>query len=144
MSVVAYDGGTLVTDKRATGSSIHTVTKSKQLSTGEVGAWVGTNSAGLALCAWYEAGADSEKFPKIQETDDWSVFIVASANACRYYERTPYATKVEDRFMAWGSGAHFALATMHLMHTALTAAQVAEVFDENCGNGYDVHYLTKV
>jgi ATP-dependent protease HslVU (ClpYQ) peptidase subunit len=139
MSVVVWDTTSLVTDRRCTNAHISTLSKSKLLEDGTVVAWVGTQAQGLALCAWYEAGARIETYPKFQETDEWSILIVANKIGCKFYEKLPYPIEVEDTFFAWGSGSAYALAALHLNCTASEAVELAIKLDPECGNGLTIY-----
>lgn len=136
MSVIAWDGNTIAADKRASNDGfIGTTTKLFRTITGRVVGFVGTASQGLELMAWFEAGADPEKYPKFQTTDTWTRLIVADGCSCLVYETTPYPLTIEDKFCAFGSGRDFAISAMALGKTPSEAVRFAMVFDSNCGNG---------
>ena len=141
MSVVAWNSYALCTDKRASSHAIHTITKSKKVSDTTVAAWVGSQDQGLALCAWYEAGANPEDYPKFQSTDDWTSLIIATAHQCIVYNQVPYPIVIEEEFFAFGSGAAYALAAMSFGYSAYEAVEVANKFDNHCGNGIDMYVL---
>ena len=153
MSVIAWDGKTLAADKRSVCSGIAaTTTKIRRIvhdgcttgsGTSEVLAWTGDQDAGEMLAKWYSDGADPEKWPEFpKDKDMWCRLIVADGNGARFYERMPIAVRVEDAFMAWGSGRDFALAAMYLGKSAREAVKIACVFDTGCGNGIDAFELT--
>ena len=141
MSVVAWNGFSLCTDKRAVNHAIHTVTKSKKISDTTVVAWVGNQDQGLALCAWYEDGASVDEYPKFQSTDNWTCLVVATKDQCEVYNQVPHPIIVEEEFYAFGSGAAYALAAMSFGYSAYEAVEVAAKFDNHCGNGIDMYVL---
>lgn len=141
MSVIAWNGYSLCTDRRATSHAVHTVTKSKKISDTTVVAWVGSQDQGLALCAWYEAGAHIKDYPKFQSSDNWTTLIVATKDQCISYNQEPYPIIVEEEYFAFGSGAAYALAAMSLGYSAYEGVEAAAKFDNNCGNGIDIYVL---
>jgi len=91
------------------------------------------------VALWYEQGADPANWPKCQQDkDDWSRLIVADQYGCKYFEGQPVSVRVEDAFMAWGSGRDFAIAAMYLGKSAQDAVAIACLFVSGCGNGVDV------
>lgn len=140
MTCVAWDGKTLAADKRATCSGMASTTTKIRRSArdGALLGWTGNQDAGELLAEWYEAGADKTKWPEFQkDKEDWCRLIVVNGDGAWYYETKPVAVRVEDPFMAWGSGRDFALAALHLGKTAREAVEVACIFDTGCGNGID-------
>lgn len=139
MSTIAWDGRTLAADKQAvTGGMREIVTKARLLPNGQVLAWTGEHECGLILAAWYESGADIDKWPKFQSGDDWTRLIVASANEVIVFERQPVGQLLEEPFMAWGSGRDYAMGAMAMGASAGQAVEVASRFDINTGLGVDL------
>ena len=99
----------------------------------------------LGVVAWIDAGASPDQFPAHQrDKDDWQpVLRIWPDGRCGLYERTHHAIMREDPFTAIGSGAHYALAAMHLGHGAAEAVRVAAVFDHATGNTVDVLTLAQ-
>jgi len=141
MTVVAWDGKTLATDKQATNSGLaYTVTKSMKLETGEVLAWTDNADSGLMLVDWYKSGADPAKWPECQKNEDrWAKLIVIKDKRIHVYERQPIPIIIEDKIMAWGSGRDFALAAMAMGADARKAVEIASIFETGCGRGVDVY-----
>lgn len=139
MTVIAWDGKTLSADKQATACDMRiTVTKIKKLKNGAVAAWTGTHEQGIALAKWYEDGADSDKYPEFQKTDDWTCLVIAeNTTDVRVYHKLPIEQKVEDKFMSWGCGRDFAMAAMEMGASAEMAVLIAGKFNIECGNGVD-------
>lgn len=146
MSIVAWDGAYLVADKQATCSGMKvTVSKARRLATGEVVAWTGDQEQGLALAKWYEEGADPAKWPEFQKKDgdNWTRLIVADSTGVSFFEKQPERQRVEDKFMAWGSGRDYAMGAMQVLRDAVKAVEVASMFDVHCGRGMEVFCLGK-
>lgn len=140
MSVIAWDGKTLASDKRACiGTLIMTTTKIFR-SRDALVAYAGSADGGEEMLAWFSAGSDPEKFPVSQrDKDSWAGLLVVWPNGDIWkYESTPYPVKFHSQIFAIGSGRDFALAAMHCGKTAEEAVNVACVFDNGCGNGVDV------
>lgn len=139
MTVIAWDGRTLAADKRnGYGTMIGTVTKVYRYGDLLVGG-AGDGCFISAMREWVKAGRDPDKFPAHQGSkDDWCPIMVIEADgSCLIYERSPYPTRLEQRFMAIGSGREYAMAAMHLGKTAAEAVEVASALDSACGNGVD-------
>lgn len=149
MSVIAWDGRTIAADKQATIAGMRTtVTKLRRIKRlnhpPEVIGWTGDMDSGEMMAKWYESGGDPDKFPECQKTDAWSRLIVADKHGVRFYERQPVATRVEDKFAAWGSGRDFAMAALYLSNSARMAVGVATQFSTECGMGVDEFDLTSL
>lgn len=146
MTVVAWDGKTLAADKRATcAGMLSTTTKLRRIDCGgnaTLLSWTGNQDAGQLMAEWYAAGADPTKWPAVQsDKESWSRLIGVDASGVWFYETQPTKMRVEDPFMAWGSGRDFAMAAMHLGRSAREAIEVACAFDTGCGNGVDTMEL---
>jgi len=139
VTVIAWDGKTLSADKQATTCDMQiTVTKIKKINDGSIVAWTGTHEQGIVLAKWYEDGSDPKKYPEFQKTDDWTCLIVAkNINNVFVYHKLPIGQRVEDDFVAWGSGRDYAMAVMEMGGDSEKAVLVASKFDVNCGNGVD-------
>lgn len=140
MTCIAWDGKTLAADKRATCCGVAvTTTKIRRVERdGALLGWTGDQDSGELLAEWYEKGAEREKWPEFQkDKDDWCRLIVVNSGGVWTYERKPVAVRVEDPYMAWGSGRDFALAALHLGKSACEAVAVACLFNTDCGNGVD-------
>lgn len=144
MTTIAWDGKTLAADKQATCAGLRgTTTKIRRTPTGHLMAWTGDEDSGRAVAGWYEEGADPAKWPKCQEDKElWSRLIVVNCVGEAFtFERQPIAMRVEDAFMAWGSGRDFAMAAMHCGKTAREAVTVASHYDVSTGMGVDAFDL---
>lgn len=140
MSVIAWDGTTLAADKRASiGTLIRTTTKIFRVR-GDLVGFTGDADTGMAMLAWFEAGADPARWPETQrDKDTWSGLLVIKPDGEIWkFERTPFAVKHPPQHFAVGCGRDFALAAMYLGKSAAEAVEVAIHFDSGCGNGVDV------
>ena len=143
MSVIAWDGQSLATDRQATNcAQRNTASKAIRIPSGEVVAWCGEQDQGLILAKWYEDGADPSKWPEFQkDKEDWSRLVVASESGVKFYERHPVAMVEHDAFQAFGSGRDYAMGAMAMGATAAQAVKVASQFNVHCGMGVDVFHF---
>lgn len=139
MTVIAYDGKTLSTDKRAVQNGlIRTVTKMHRLSDGSVVAYAGTLTTGLEMVAWLEGGKKPEDFPERQKDDEnFTLVVHLTKDGLVTYESSVHPVKFEDKYYASGSGRDFALAAMHCGKTSAEAVEITSLFENGCGNGVD-------
>lgn len=147
MTVIVWDGRSLAADRLMTcGSQAREARKLFVHERGTDGrlfaiAICGTLPGGLLLRDWYLAGADPEKFPAAQATDDGGWLIVWDPHSTPElveYARLPVAMPVIDPRESWGSGADFALGAMAMGADARRAAEVACELCVHCGKGIDV------
>jgi ATP-dependent protease HslVU (ClpYQ) peptidase subunit len=140
MTVIVWDGKTLAADKQATNSGLKmTVTKIKRINEDLFGV-TGDFDLAQSTLKWFADGADPEKFPKHQETDDKWVGLVRITPDKRIlkYERSPFPMDYTQMGkMAWGSGRDYALAAMAMGADAVKAVEVACQFESTCGLGVD-------
>ena len=126
MTVVAFDGLTLAADTMAENAGMRArVSKIRRVG-GALLSFTGVLDYGLMMCNWYEAGADVEKWPKFQETDEyWTRLIVVDHEGLKVYERQPAAQRFAEPYMAFGSGRDFAMGAMAMGATAVQAVECA-------------------
>lgn len=138
MTTIAWDGKTLCADRQATSNNWGRET-TKMFRCGEaVLAICGTLAYGLEMKAWWEKGADPDKFPAAQRDDNkWGPLMVWNREGLWRYEQSPYPLKIESEHYACGSGRDFALMAMHLGKTAREAIELASAFDTETGMGVD-------
>ena len=146
MTVIAWDGKTLVADKRAVlYGHPSTTTKIFRAPDGSLLGASGEQDTATALIAWYCDGADGV-FPD-NDDDDGGVaarlLVITPTGAIHTYERFPLPMIMQDKFYAIGSGRDYALAAMHLGLNAYAAVEVAIALDNGCGNGIDALMLEK-
>lgn len=142
MSVIAWDGKIIASDRMCTwGDTLSTTRKIFKLANGNIVGFTGTLGAGLAMKHWYENGADIDKFPDVQKSDDWTTFVVADHGWLMFYEKQPFPIEVIDKFYAFGSGREVALGVMAMGGSAIQAVKIASKYCSGCGKGiywYDV------
>lgn len=141
MTVIAWDGRILASDKQVTMNGIKfSTTKLKYLGNGEYAAMTGDRNDCLAMLEWYKDGADRDKFPQLGKgNDSYSLLLVIRGNnlSAVYYENSPFAVNVEDRKIAFGCGRDLALGAMAAGVSAFEAVKIACQFDIHCGVGCD-------
>ena len=144
MSVVAWDGKTIAADRQGTVAGMRHLARKICLLpvVNSVVAWTGTLDQGVALSAWFTAGADPRSWPEFQkDKEDWTRLIVATPNRIYTYERLPVLQEIEDSFFAWGSGRDFAMGALAHGADAVTAVEIASAWDAGCGLGVDAFSL---
>lgn len=140
MTVIAWDGRSLVADRQATtGTHGMPVTKLWPLpdGTGAI-ACCGQLDSALVLRQWYLDDADPAKYPSFQSKNDEAecVLIVARDDGtCVFYQRHPVAIPVEGGYWAWGCGREFAVGALAVGATAQEAVSVAIKHCDGCGFG---------
>lgn len=140
MTVICWDGHTLAADKRAGGNDMpRTVTKIRRAKNGSLIGCTGTACGDMELMAWYEAGADADKFPAIHRDNAQSSHMIEITpdRKVRMYMNCPFPATFEDGNHAIGSGRDFAMAAMHIGKNAREAVEVAIALTATCGNGID-------
>lgn len=138
MSVVVWDGKIIAADCQAVyGDTVSTIRKIFLLENGEVVGVTGALDAAATVIRWYKQGADPEKWPEIQKTDNWARIIVASKNRICFAEKTPDFVDVVDSFAAWGCGREAALGALEMGADAIKAVEVASKWINGCGRGCD-------
>ena len=140
MTVIAWDGRILASDKQETMNGIKfSTTKLKCLGNGDYAAATGDRNDCLAMMEWYKDGADRDKFPQLGKCNDsYSLLLVIKNNlSAVYYENSPFAVNVEDKIIAFGCGRDLALGAMAAGVSAFEAVKIACQFDIHCGVGCD-------
>lgn len=144
MSVVAWDGRTLATDRQATNAGmIREAAKSRELAPGHVIAWTGEQMQGLVLAQWYTGGAVVSLWPAFQRTERWTRLVVASEGRLFEYEQEPYLEEIVEPFFAFGAGRDFAMGALAAGASARQAVEIACRWSDSCGLGIDVYPLTR-
>lgn len=138
MTIVAWDGKIIASDKLCSTIDLNrTVTKIWKITDDLIISITGSLGQGLILRDWYVGGAIPEKWPKFQETDDWTRLIVVDHGNVGIYEQYPEKLINEDPFDAWGSGRDYAIGAMAAGCNAIEAVKIANQFNIYCGNGID-------
>lgn len=136
MTVIAWDGKTLAADKQSTFCGLpRTTTKVHRAKDGSLIGATGTTAVCAALRIWYDAGAVKADFP---DKDKEATLLVAKPDGTLLlWDSNPTPIVIEDKFHAIGSGRDFAIAALHLGHSAREAVEVACKYDVYCGRGID-------
>lgn len=141
MTVIVWDGETLVADRRACkGDLRRTVTKIVAHGD-ELLAACGDTALGLLLMAWYCDGAKPQEFPRLEDDDDAELVVVKADGVVWLFERKPVPIIFHDRMIAFGAGAKYALGAMEMGADSIQAALVACKLSVSCGDGIDAYRL---
>lgn len=143
MTVIAWDGRSIAADKMmCVGDTPMATTKLRKVVFEGYEYVVGVTGGldyGLALIDWWVKGADQEKWPAFQATDNWTRLIVVPPGSKPYwFERMPYPIECNDEFAAWGSGRELALGALAMGASAKEAVEVANRLGLYSGLGVDV------
>lgn len=141
MTIIAWDGTTLAADTQViTASGFKSKTnKIYEIKKDVICGWAGAQPTAIHLLNWYtNVSNDMEcDFPFIESEDygaelmiiDKSGIISIYNSGCGSIPFYP-----ETTYFAIGSGAKFAMATMHLGYDSMKAIEVANNFDPFCGS----------
>jgi hypothetical protein len=138
MTVIAWDGKTLASDRQGTSAGMRRITrKIYRVSDGLV-AITGGGIHGHQLLDWFRGERNPEKWPTLKG-DEVAYIMHFSTKGVFVYagDLPPFGEPVLSPFIAFGSGRDYAMAAMHLGKTAAEAIEIANLFDVNCGMGVD-------
>ena len=140
MTVIAWDGKSIVADKRSCNNfRAATVTKLHRVGGDRILAVSGDLAKGLELVKWVGAGMVPGDLPAFQRTQDYVPLAMwVRGSGIWIFEDSAVPFHVEEPVWAGGSGRDYALAAMHLGCDARRAAEVACELSFGCGNGLDV------
>jgi 20S proteasome alpha/beta subunit len=146
MTIVVWDGSVLAADKQATTNDlVRKVTKIRRIR-GNLVAVSGDWDRGQEVFDWYESGAEPEKMPAFQKTDDFvGLLVITPDKRILKYERShvPMDFSEEDWF-CMGSGRDYAYGALYMGATAPIAVMAASAFSSSCGHGVDILTLEEV
>lgn len=139
MSIIAYDGKIIAADRQATcGDFKRTVHKLIRLvPSGVILGWTGAQDAGLTLSRWWQDGANHDKYPEFQQTDNWCRLVVLAEGKLVTYEQTPECIEMLDPIHAFGSGRDYAMGAMEMGSGAIKAVEITCKHCTGCGMGVD-------
>lgn len=149
MTIICWDGITLAADKMMDCNGYPaTTTKIKKAPNGDLLGASGDADTCRSLIDWYCCWVGTYPqvdFPENCRSQDnlSKLIVITETGKINMYYRAPKPIFIEDKFFAIGSGADFALATMHLGFDARKAVEVAIALDNSCGNGIDTLMLQK-
>jgi ATP-dependent protease HslVU (ClpYQ) peptidase subunit len=141
MTIIVWDGKSLVADKQATNAGLKLTTTKIFKINGNLVGFSGDFDYAFAMKKWFENGADPEKFPKHQEDDNkWvGMIVIAPDKKILKYERSPYPIDLtESNCLCIGSGRDFAFGALAMGADAKKAVEVACEHESSCGMGIDV------
>lgn len=143
MSVLAWDGRLLATDRQITsGSTIATSMRKQQRHGDELLGYVGSAAASIAMRDWCIDGAAVAQFPKIKPEVTAVLVVVHADGTLSEYSAEPFAIRYDaGQPFAVGSGEAAALAAMRCGKSAEEAVRIACEVDIYCGGGVDVSVL---
>jgi ATP-dependent protease HslVU (ClpYQ) peptidase subunit len=135
MTTIAWDGKTLAGDRRiSSGTVVYTSTKVRLTADGRLIGATGDYGVCIALLDWLENGG---KRPECQDSDRWASALEIMPDGTIWMHNRETRWKVEDEFVAVGSGRDYAMAVMALGHSARVGVEIASRFDPGTGNGVD-------
>lgn len=139
MTVIVWDGVSIASDKMVcNGSTAQAVTKIFRIGS-ELMGLTGNLSIGMEMIEWYREGAQPEKYPTSNRTEDkgCSLIVIKGPRNVWKYESSPYPFLFEAKYCAFGSGDQVALGALYMGATAAEAVQAAIIYESNCGCGID-------
>jgi hypothetical protein len=137
VTVIAWDGTTLASDRRAlTAGLIYRVTKILRSEDTLIGI-SGHLGHGLAIVEWLAGGRRPEQFPKAEGDDRAYVLVIHRDGLIERFEGVRFPIVVEDLKHAIGGARDFAVAAMYLGCDARRAVAVACALSSECGDGID-------
>jgi hypothetical protein len=93
----------------------------------------------VEIADWLNKGADPDSRPVLPENAESTILIVDEEGACHWLT-WPYLRpiKVDEPFIAIGSGAQYAMGAMAAGANALKAVEIANTYDPSSGRGVQV------
>lgn len=149
MTTIAWDGSTLAADRQCEiDYTRHRVSKIRACKRkGQTHLMFSSGYMGhtMALFDWYEnVGDDIYKgWPEFQkDKDDWQpLYIITPSKKILRFGKTPHPYKIDSKFIAIGSGSHFATAFMHVGYSAEEAVKMTAEFDPSTNAEIDTLIL---
>ena len=145
MTCIAYFDGFMAADKQTSFGCLPVrTTKLKRH-----GPWIvggcGDAARVREIHEWVAGGMKPGELPDFQRDPEECVSVMlASADGLFVLQNSHALIRIEQPFMAIGSGCDFAIAAMHLGCSAEAAVAIACTYDVGCGLGIDVLELTPV
>lgn len=137
MTVIAYKDGILAADKLSSAGGVRgTVTKLFTLGDMALGV-CGTMTLALECVAWIRDGAQPDKVPTFQLTEDFQVLMLIKDKKIWLYEQGVCPMLMENKYYSVGSGSSFAMAAMWSGKSAVESVQCAIDLSTGCGGGID-------
>lgn len=139
MSVVAYDGKYLASDRMMSGECDSYAVCKLFEAHNTIWGVVGNGYHSQELKAWIIAGCDPASFPACQRGDGYAVALGVERSSGRVIElgKSPWPIEVLSLPVAIGSGQDYAKAAMLLGLTAIQAVEFTNKHVYSCGEGVD-------
>lgn len=135
MTTIAWDGKTLAGDRRITSGTVtYSTTKIRRTQDGRLIGATGDFGVCSEMLDWLEKGG---KRPNCQDSDRWASALEVMPDGSCWMHNRDSRWRVEDPFVAVGSGRDYAMAVMALGHDSAKAIEIATRFDPGTGNGTD-------
>lgn len=135
MTTIAWDGRSLAGDRRiSSGTIVYTSTKVRRTADGRLIGATGDYGVCIAMLDWLEKGGTR---PECQDSDRWAAALEILPDGTCWMHNRETRWRVEDEFVAVGSGRDYAMAVMALGHPARLGVEIASRFDPGTGNGVD-------
>ena len=135
MTTIAWDGTMLAADRRiSSGTITYSTTKIRRTADGRLIGATGDFGVCGQMLDWLENGGSR---PACQESDRWATALEVMPDGTCWMHNRDSRWRVEDPFVAVGSGRDYAMAVMALGHDANRAVEIAARFDPGTGNGVD-------
>lgn len=146
MSVIAYDGETIVADRQSTVNNHPVPTKKLFHCCGYAVGFVGVLQVGMLLLKWFRSGRDADWWPDDAASTEHgdTTLIVAGRDGVGVYSVYPVFVPMQVDKFAWGSGDEMAIGAMAMGATAAQAVRVVTQHDIYCGCGTDSIKLSKM
>lgn len=140
MTTIAWDGTHLAGDRRiSSGTVTYSTTKIRRTEDGRLIGATGDYGVCAAMLDWLEKGGTR---PNCQDSDRWASALEVMADGTCWMHNRDGRWRMEDAFVAIGSGRDYAMAVMALGHSAREGVEIASRFDPGTGNGVDTLALT--
>lgn len=135
MTTIAWDGSTLAADRRiSSGTVTYSTTKIRRTEDGRLIGATGDFGVCTAMLDWLEKGGSR---PSCQDGERWVSALEIMPDLTCWMHNRDGRWRVEDPFVAVGSGRDYAMAVMALGRTSREAVEIAARFDPGTGNGVD-------
>lgn len=145
MTVIAWDGKTLASDRRGTcGDHARPVKKIFKIWGNKMVGISGNLSVGQEMLEWYKRGAKVEEYPSSNRSfeDGCTLIVITHEHIGKtrvdIYESSPYPSEIFDLPVGFGSGGAAASCAMEHGATAEEAVRTVSKYLPSCGNGVDV------
>lgn len=141
MTTITWDRKTLAADRRMINGNLIMSQYKIQICTCNDGDWVltacGDTDKALDLIQWFREGHKDEIYPNYQAGEDFATLVAVNFKGQAFeYNHLSVGVPIIDKYMAWGSGGHFALGAMAMGADARKAVEIAAMFD--CYSGGDI------